>query len=247
MIRGIYTTVSGMLPRMNQQNNIANNIANVNTHGFKKGTLFMRQLITAQYALDHAMGNDRTEVPEEFRIDYSQGTFDKTDSEYDIALNGPGFLRVVDNTGNMHYTRNGRFYLDLDGNMINSGGMFLLNESNEVINIQGGNVKIMTNGDIYEDEVLRNTIGLADFDVNDYQALNSLGMGLFAKPAAINEIQPNIGTKMLQGFLEDSNVEPIQAMVDMIEMFRAFEMGQKSIQIQDQTLQRVVTEVGTVR
>jgi len=247
MIQGIYTTVSGMIPRMNQQKNIANNIANVNTHGFKKGSLFLRQLITAQYALDHAMGNERTEVPEEFRVDYKQGTFDKTGSIYDIALNGPGFLRVRDNAGNVHYTRNGRFYLDPDGNMINSGGMFLLNERNDVIRIQGRNVKIMTNGEIYEEGELTDTIGLADFDTNDYQTLNSIGMGLFAKPAAVNEVQTNPETKMLQGFLEDSNVDPILAMVDMIELFRSFELGQKSIQIQDMTLQRVITEVGIVR
>jgi len=105
----------------------------------------------------------------------------------------------------------------------------------------------MTNGEIYEEGEHTDTIGLADFDTTDYQTLNSIGMGLFAKPAAVNEVQANPETKMLQGFLEDSNVDPILAMVDMIELFRSFELGQKSIQIQDMTLQRVITEVGIVR
>lgn len=247
MIQGIYTSVSGMIPRMNQQTNVANNLANQSTHGYKKGAIFLRQLITAQYALDHAMGIERTEVPENFMIDYTQGTFDNTGNIYDIALNGSGFFRVRDNAGNVYYTRSGRFYLDPDGNMMNSSGMYLLNDRNNIIRIQGRNVEIMANGDIYDDGKFTDTIGLADFNPNDYQTLNRIGMGLFAKPAAVNEAQPNPETNMLQGFLEDSNVKPILAMVDLIEIFRTFELGQKSIQIQDQTLQRVVTEVGTVR
>ena len=247
MVQGMYTAVSGMIPRINQVRNVANNIANQTTHGYKKSSIFLRALITAQYALDHASGIERTEVPEDFRIDFSQGTFEKTDRTYDIALNGSGFFRVMDNAGNINYTRNGSFYLDQNGQMINSIGMFLLDDSNNIIRIQGRNVEIMGNGDIYEDGLYRDTIGYTDFDANDYQTLNNLGRGLFAKLAAVNEIQPNPDTQMLQGFLEDSNVNPILAMVDMIEMFRIFELGQKSIQIQDQTLQKVVTEVGVVR
>ena len=247
MVQGIYTAVSGMIPRINQVRNVANNLANQTTSGYKKSSIFLRQLITAQYALDHASGVERTEVPEDFRIDFTQGTFEKTDRDYDIALNGSGFFSVLDNAGNINYTRNGRFYLDQNGQMINSTGMFLLNDSNNIIRIQGRNVEIMGNGDIYEDNLYRDTIGYTDFNTNDYQTLTNLGKGLFTKPAAVNEIQPNPDTQMLQGFLEDSNVNPILAMVDMIEMYRIFELGQKSIQIQDQTLQRVVTEVGVVK
>ena len=247
MVQGIYTTASGMIPRINQERNIANNLANQNTNGYKKSSIFLRQLITAQYALDHAMGIERTEVPEDFRIDFTQGTLDKTDMPYDIALNGSGFFRVIDNAGDIYYTRNGRFYLDQDGFMINSTGMFLLNNRDSAIRILGRDVGIKGNGDIYEEGVRRDTIGFVDFNTNDYQALNNLGRGLFLKPPAVNEIQPKPDTQVLQGYIEDSNVEPILAMVDMIDVFRMFELGQKSIQIQDQTLQRVITEVGVVR
>jgi len=247
MIQGLYTAVGGMIPRMNQQDNVANNLANLNTSGYKKTNLFMRRLITAQYALDHALGNPRTEVPEEFMIDFKQGTFDRTDNPYDIALNGSGFLRVRDAAGDVKYTRNGRFFLDPDGTMITSSGMVLLNDRNDPISISGLNARIMPNGDIYDNGVLADTVGIADFAPADYQALRGIGGGMFVKPAAVAEQPPNPGTKMLQGFLEDSNVEPISTMVDMIEQFRMFELGQKSIQIQDQSLQRVVTEVGTVR
>jgi len=247
MIQGIYTAVSGMLPRINQEKNIANNLANQSTNGYKKGLIFLRKLITAQYALDHARGVERTEVPEDFRTDYSQGIFEKTDGNYDVALNGSGFFRVKDTTGNVYYTRNGSFYLAPNGNMVTSSGMFLLNERNNAITITGKDVKVMGNGDIYEDGVYRDAIGIADFSQGDYKNLKNVGLGLFLKPAAVNETQTNPDTAVYQGYLEGSNVEPILAMVDMIEAFRMFELGQKSIQIQDQTLQRVVTEVGSIK
>ncbi|MFC1541622.1 flagellar hook-basal body protein [Candidatus Latescibacterota bacterium] len=247
MIRGIYTAVGGMVPRMNQVRNVADNLANQTTHGYKKNSLFLRQLITAQYALDHANGVERTEVPEEYRIDFSQGGLDKTDRTFDIALNGPGFFRVMDNLGNTVYTRNGRFYLDQNGQLINSTGMILLDINNNPVNISGINTEIMANGEIFEDGAIRGRIGIAEFNQNDYQTLNYLGRGLFANPAVVNEIAPDPLTEMYQGYLEESNVNPVLAMVDMMEIFRNFELGQKSIQILDQTLQRVVTEVGVVR
>ncbi|MFC1551463.1 flagellar hook-basal body protein [Candidatus Latescibacterota bacterium] len=247
MIRGIYTAVSGMVPRMNQVRNVADNLANQTTYGYKKNSLFMRELITAQYALDHANGVERTEVPEEYRIDFSQGGLEKTDRPFDLALNGPGFFRIQDPAGAITYTRNGRFYLDQNGQMVNSEGMILLNNNNAPVTIRGTDPEIMANGEVFEDGALRTRIGITDFDPADYPALANIGKGLFAKPAAVNEIAPDTKTEMFQGYIEESNVNPVLAMVDMMEMFRMFELGQKSIQIQDQTLQRSVTEVGVVR
>jgi flagellar basal-body rod protein FlgG len=125
--------------------------------------------------------------------------------------------------------------------------MYLLNDRYNIITIDGDEVTIFGNGEIMVDGEYSQTIGLADFAEADYDALESVGAELFRNPGGINEIQTSDKTIFLQGFLEDSNVEPVNEMVDMIEIFRMFELGQKSIQIQDQSLQRVVTEVGTVR
>ena len=236
-----------MIPRINQQDAISNNLANISTNGYKKNTLFLRKLITADNALDHAQGRDRTEIAEELRTDYSQGTFDKTENDFDLALNGPGFFRLRDDQGDMFYTRNGRFYLDNAGFLVNSDGKFLLNDKYETIEIKGGKVEILGNGDIEVDGLRKDTIGLADFSQNDYNTLEGIGTELFRNPGGINEIMPSDATVFLQGHLEESNVKPMNEMVNMIEVFRMFELGQKSIQIQDQSLQRVVTEVGTVR
>ncbi|MCE5249625.1 flagellar hook-basal body protein [bacterium] len=247
MVKGLYLSAYGMIPRIIQQDGIANNLANTSTHGYKKGDIFLRQLITADNALNHARGTDRSQISEDRRIDFTQGTLDRTDNDLDLALNGPGFFRVQDASGNISYTRNGRFYLDNNGYLITKEGMYLINDRNNRIIIQGGDVAIQGNGDIVVDGILANTIGLADFAPTDYPALEPVGKELFRKPDTINEIKPSDDTVFLQGYLESSNVDPIRSMVDMIEVYRMFELGQKSIQIQDQTLQRVVTEIGTIR
>ena len=97
------------------------------------------------------------------------------------------------------------------------------------------------------DGEVTDTVGLADFAQADYEQLVGTGKQQFAKPAAVNEIRPSVSTIVMQGYLEESNVDPVLTMVEMIDVFRMYELGQKSIQIQDQTLQRVVTEVGAVR
>lgn len=247
MVNGIYTATGGMMPRIVQIDNVANNLANVSTHGYKKSSIFLRQLITAQKALDHAMGIEGTDKPEDVWKDFSQGTFDKTENLFDIALNGPGFFRVRGSDGSMHYTRDGQFHLDHNGVIVNSDGMSLLDNTYNLILVDGDEINIMANGDVYTDGELTTTIGLADFAPGDYQALSDIGHGLFEKPQAVNETFTNPETRFYQGYLEDANVEPVRAMVDMIEIFRAYELGQKAVQIQDQTLQRVVTELGTVR
>ena len=194
MINGLYLSAAGMLPRINQMSNVSNNLANVSTNGYKKSNIFLRQLIDAGYALDHAMGVERQQAPEDVRIDFTQGTFEKTDNPFDLALNGSGFLRVRDNAGEINYTRNGRFYLDPNGFLVTGSGMFLLSDANNVLRIDGDEIEIMGNGDIFTDGEQTDTIGIAEFDNADYTNLYEIGMGLFKKPAAVNEILPNPDT-----------------------------------------------------
>ena len=247
MINGLYTAASGMLPRNIEQEIVSNNLANSATNGFKKTDVFLRSLIDASSALDRAMGRERQNRPEYIRTDYTQGTFDATGMPLDLALNGPGFFKVRDAAGTDYYTRGGRFMLTPEGRVVSSSGMSLLDTRGNPITITGQAVAIMGDGTIEVDGETTVTLGMADFDPKGYLGLENVGMGLFRKPAAVNEAARNTGTQVLQGNLEDSNADTIRLMVDMIAISRTFEMGQKSIQIQDQTLQRVVTELGVVR
>lgn len=236
-----------MLPRMVQQDNIATNLANSSTNGYKKSSIFLRSLIDASSALDHAEGKNWGSRPEDLRIDYTQGTFNPTGNPLEVALNGQGFMRVRETTGEINYTRDGRFHLDSKGYIVNVSGMQLLDELNKPIRIEGTQVAILGDGTVRVDDEQVARIGLSDFKTEDYLSLQSVGMGLFRKPAAITESAAGVDTTFLQGYLEDSNVDPITTMVDMIETLRTFEMGQKSIQVQDQSLQRVVSELGVVK
>ncbi len=247
MVKGLYTSAGGMLPRIVQQESISTNLANASTNGYKKGSIFLRTLIDADSALDHALGKNWSPRPENLRIDYTQGSFNQTGNPLDIALNGTGFMRVQDTAGNRYYTRDGRFHLTPEGNLANGSGMLLLDSVNQPIRIQGSTVAVMGDGTVQVDGQQTARIGLSDFAPNDYLSLQSVGMGLFRNPAGVAESTPGDTAIFQQGYLEDSNVDPVHTMVDMIETLRTFEMGQKSIQIQDQTLQRVVTELGSVR
>lgn len=247
MIKGLYTAAGGMLPRIVEQEAASTNLANSATNGFKKTDVFLRKLIDASSALDRAMGRERQNGPEYLRTDYTQGTFDATGLPLDLALNGPGFFKVGDAAGTVYYTRGGRYILTPEGRVVSSSGMLLLDSQGKPITITGQSVAITGDGTVEVDGEVTATLGVADFDPNGYLGLENVGMGLFRKPAAVNENAKNSGTNVLQGYLEDSNADTIRLMVDMIEISRTFEMGQKSIQIQDQTLQRVVTELGAVR
>jgi len=230
-----------------EQEAVSTNLANSSTNGYKKTDVFLRKLIDASSALDRAMGVERRNGPEYIRTDYTQGTFDATGLPLDLALNGPGFFKVRDAAGTVYYTRGGRFMLTPEGGVVSSSGMSLLDAQGKPITITGRAVAIMGDGTIEVDGENTVTLGTADFDPNGYLGLENVGMGLFRKPAAVTEAPRNDGTQVLQGYLEDSNADTVRLMVDMIEISRTFEMGQKSIQIQDQTLQRVVTELGVVR
>lgn len=247
MVNGLYTSTAGMLPRIVQMDTLANDLANVSTNGYKKSAVFLRTLIDARQALDHAMGKEQSPRPEEVWVDHTQGNFEKTGNTFDLALNGPGYFRVRDTEGNIYYTRDGRFHLDPNGVLINNSGMNLLDERSNAIVIDGSEVGIVGDGSIFVDGEKTATIDLADFAPADYHALEGVGNGLFKKPDTLNEGVVSAGTKVMQEYLEDANIDPVRGMVDMIEIFRTYELGQKAIQIQDQTLQKVVTEVGSVR
>jgi len=247
MVNGIYTSASGMLPRMVQMDNVANNLANVSTTGYKKNSVFLRELITADRVLSGKLAKQPEKIPEEVWVDYTQGSFEKTGNSLDIAFNGPGFFKVKDQSGNIFYTRNGHFITDTQSNIVTSDGMYLLSQSNSTIKANGSNIAISESGDISVDGEYVATIGKADFSNDDYKQLKSIGEGLFERPANIQEKAVSSSTLVYQGYLEESNVDPVLTMIDMIQLHREFELGQKSIQIQDQSLQRVVNEVGVLR
>ncbi len=242
MIKGIFTSAAGMVPRMTQQEVIANNLANAATAGFKKDQVFLKTLLDASLVLKNGGDiNSMITDAQEVMTDFSQGGMRTTGNPLDLCLNGPGFFTVETDKGTM-YTRSGMFTLTEEGNLVTSSGQSVLGQGGP-ISLPHSDVVIAQNGAILADGQEIDRLKVVDFA--DKKVLTKNADNLFAAgPGASETEAPE--TVINQGFLEDSNVETIREMVEMITLYRTFQANARAIMAQDQTLQKAIS-VGDVR
>jgi flagellar basal-body rod protein FlgF len=240
MIKGIYTTAAAMQSRVLQEEVTANNLANMNTTGFKKDMIHFKDLLDGNLVkMDLDGGQGSLNATQEVTTSFSQGQLRPTHNALDAALDGDGFFVVLTDDGEA-YTRNGHFVLDADGRLLTAEGHAVLGASGP-LELFPGEVEIKENGEIHQNGALVDELRIADLP-KPY-AMRKIGEGLFVpeNPADLEEAE---GTLVRQGYLEDSNVNPISEMVRLIAISKSFETGQKSIQAQDRTLERAVNGVG---
>lgn len=244
MIRGLYTGASGMLAEAMRTDVISNNLANVNTAGFKKDVAvtkdFASMLITRI--------NDGADAPiggvgvgtmvDEVATIHSAGAMRNTGNDFDMAMEGKGFFTVETPQG-VRYTRNGTFAKNIQGELITQDGYRVLGQ-NGPIRIQGTKMVVSDDGSIDIDNQLVGKLQLVEFD-NEKQ-LTKEGSSLFAAPAG-QRGKPGTGG-VRQGFLEMSNVNVINEMVNLITNYRAYEINGKVVQAHDQLIGKAVNEVG---
>lgn len=263
MIRGIYTAVSGMITQEAKQDVISNNLANVNTVGYKKDNLIAKKfedVLIQNYDKVVNGKNVRNIIGrlslgskvDETYVDFTQGAVESTDSDTDFAIQGRGFFTVAHNNGtNMqnYYTRNGHFHIDNNGFLANDEGDLLLgrniNSGNiEPINVMAngrtGEIKCNENGEISINNVPYYRLELADFA--DYRTLIKAGDNLYIGENPTRAQNANI----IQKSLEKSNVDVMAEMTDMIMTMRTYQSNQSVIQSIDETLNKVVNDVGKV-
>ncbi|MCD6162448.1 MAG: flagellar basal-body rod protein FlgF [candidate division Zixibacteria bacterium] len=242
MIKGIYTSSSGMLPRVLKQEVFANNMANAKTVGFKKDSVFLHELNKAE---DGLVTDLDWEIPmvDDVYIDYSQGSLEKTERSLDTAINGDGFF-VVQTPAGERYTRCGVFSLTPEGTLVDGNNNPVLSEAGP-INISGDEISISSDGFVSSDGESIAKMKVVDF-AKPYN-LNKTDYGYLT--AGADNVKPVKADnyEVLQGYVESSNVNIIDQMVDMMISFRAYETGQKAIQTQDETLNKAVNELGRVR
>jgi flagellar basal-body rod protein FlgF len=242
MIKGIYTSASGMLPRMLKQEIFSNNMANVNTTGFKSDDVFMQVLDNASE--DLTLTGEPWEKPmvDGIYTEFEQGSLERTDGNKDVALEGSGFFAIETESGEK-YTRAGNFSVSAQGILIDGHGNPVLSDSGP-IPVIGNDIAIDADGNISVDGANIAKLKVIDFD-KPYKLTKTDG-GYFAP--ATSDIVPKaaLDCKVRQGYLEKSNVNVIGVMVDMLASFRAYEAGQKAIQSQDETLEKAVTELGRI-
>ncbi len=257
MLRSLYSATSGMLAQQTHIDTTSNNIANVNTTGFKKSRADFNDLFyqVMQYAgtntSNTTLSPDGMEVglgvrPSAITKMFSQGSPKETENNLDVAITGKGFFQVQLPDGTTAYTRSGNFKLDEQGNLVTSEGYLLipqitLPEDTTQVNIGVDGTVSVTQGLQTTSNVI-GQITLANF-VNP-AGLHSMGDNLFsitnASGDAIvgNPDSQGLG-KLRQGFLELSNVRLVEEMTDLITAQRAYEANSKSIQTADAMLQTV--------
>jgi flagellar basal-body rod protein FlgF len=244
MIKGIYTSGSGMLPRMLKQDIFANNMANAMTAGYKKDSVFLHQLEKAQNQPGIVTDLD-WEIPmvDGVFIDFEQGQLQETDQPLNVALQGKGFF-VVSTPNGERYTRNGEFELTADGTLIDGNGHDVMSESGP-ITLTGDEITINDDGVIYVDGAEASRLRVVDF--GEPYKLRKADEGYFVPDSPTDQPVAATDYSVKQGFVEGSNVNIIETMVDMLVSFRAYEAGQKAIHAQDETLDKAVNDLARLR
>lgn len=245
MVNGLYTASRAMSNVLSKQDVHAQNISNASTNGFKMARL----VNTAEVAVGR---NDAGELRErefqqvsEIITSFSQGPMVGTGNEFDMALTSPGFFKVETDEG-IRYTRNGGFSLNSYGELVTLSGKRVLDEGDQPLVMKdGGDVRFMDDGSVFVDGQKTGKIGVVDFA--DVKKLRYGQDGCFSNldPEGNPPIAPAaIGVK--SGFLEGSNADPINTMVNMIADYRNYEAAQKAVHAVDETLGKAVNDVGRV-
>lgn len=250
----LYSAASGMEAQQTNLNVISNNIANVNTAGFKKSKVEFQDMF---YQMPKSVGADTggdilptgiqvgsgTQVVATSKV-YTQGQVNRTDEELDVAIVGEGFFKVKDENGEDLYTRDGSLKRGPTGLLTTSQGKVL--DPPITVDPAANNIAISESGTVsfMQDS---NPLGTAELKLvrfNNPSGLAALGGNLFRETTASGV--PDIGTpgtesfgSLRQGFVENSNVNIVQEMVNMIVAQRAYEINSKSIQTSDQMMQQI--------
>lgn len=248
MIRALYSAASGMQAQQLNIDTIANNLANVNTVGFKKGRAEFQDLLYEQLRGPSEHAPVGLQVGHGTRLGGVQrifvgGSLTPTSTDSDLAIEGSGFFRVQRADGREVYTRDGAFRLDAQGRLTNANGQFVLgtegiirvSEPIDRLEVDAdGTVRVIDSATGEQLEIGQLTLALF---VNP-SGLLSLGENLWAETAASGEAEVGEANtlpfgRIVQGFLESSNVETVEEMVNLIVAQRAYEISSKAVQSSD--------------
>ena len=254
MIRALWTAATGMQSQQVNMDVIANNLANVNSSGFKKSRADFQDIL---YQTSKAAGTgvDGGQVPTGIQVGlgsrvaavqkvFTTGDFQQTQNELDLAIEGPGFFQVSLPDGSEAYTRSGAMKKDSTGRLVTSDGFTIFPEvvipenSTAILIGSGGTVEAILDGDSVPTQV--GNIDLVRFA--NPAGLKSLGRNLYAEtpttgtPISGTPDEQGFGS-LSQGFLEGSNVNIMEEMVNMIAGQRAYEVNSKAITTADEMLQ----------
>jgi flagellar basal-body rod protein FlgG len=257
MIRSLFIAKTGLDAQQTQLDIVSNNLANVGTAGFKKSRAVFEDLVYQTLRQPGAQSTQQTQLPTGLQIGtgvrpvaseriFTQGNLTQSGNQLDVAINGQGFLQVALPDGTTAYTRDGSLHQDGQGQLVTSSGYPLAPAITIPSNAQtvtigtDGTVTITQQGQAAATQV--GTLQLANF-INA-SGLEARGENLYVETAASGTPTTNtpgsngLGT-LKQGYVETSNVNVVEELVNMIQTQRAYEINSKAIQTSDQMLQRL--------
>jgi len=257
MMRSLYIAKTGLDAQQTQLDVVSNNLANVGTTGFKRSRAVFEDLMYQNLRQVGGQTSDQTRLPSGLQVGtgvhvvateriHAQGNMTKTDNPKDVAINGAGFFQVLMPDGTTSYTRDGSFQTERDGQLVTASGfpvqpaitipqnatsmtigrdgMVSVTQAGSTATVQVGQLQLAT---------FLNPAGLQSVGENLYAETDSSG--------APNQLNPGLeGAGILsQGYVEASNVNVVEELVNMIATQRAYEINSKAVQTSDQMLQRL--------
>lgn len=250
MIRGLYIAGTGMLVERSRMDTIANNIVNVETQGFKQDTVITKSFreMLINRLNDASLSGGSVEVGplspgvyvDEMITSFKQGSPEPTELNTDLCVIGPAYFVVEMQDGEVQYTRAGNFSIDMEGNLLDAYGNFVLDDSDGHIQVESDNFKVTETGEIIENGETVATLKLVEFE--DQTKLRKVGNNYYIEGEGSNPQEAEAST-VLQRYLEGSNVNIAQEMVNMIITNRAYESNQRAARMIDETLQKTVNEI----
>ncbi|MBK1723669.1 flagellar basal-body rod protein FlgG [Thiocystis violacea] len=262
MNQALWIAKTGLDAQQTRMSVVSNNLANVNTNGYKKGRAVFEDLIYQTIRQPGAQATQEAQLPSGLTLGtgvrtvateklFAQGNIIQTENSLDIAIQGRGFFQILMPNGELGYTRDGGFQLNANGEVVMSNGYAL--QPGLVVPENAQTITIGTDGTVSAQlpdqaaPVQLGNIQLADF-VNP-AGLQAVGENLYLETAASGNAQQSnpgqngVGT-VIQGALETSNVNMAEELVNMIETQRAYEVNSKAISAADEMLQFANNHLG---
>jgi flagellar basal-body rod protein FlgG len=257
MIRSLWIAKTGLEAQQTQMDVISNNLANVSTNGFKRSRAVFEDLLYQNLRQPGAQSSQQTQIPSGLQIGtgvrpiateriHTQGNLQQTSNQMDVAIQGAGFFQVLQPDGTTAYTRDGSFQTDSQGQIVTANGFVVqpaitipANATSVTIG-QDGVVSITQAGAAAPVQI--GSLQLATF-INP-AGLESMGQNMYMETASSGTPSTNVpgtnGTGTLtQGYVETSNVNVVEELVNMIQSQRAYEINSKAITVSDQMLQKL--------
>lgn len=240
MDRAVYTIAAGSVAAMARLDIAAHNLANVTTVGYKAERVVFR-LPSARSAAVAPGTVPARRVEAVVLTDLSQGPIRRTGNPLDVALSGRGFFVVATPRGE-RLTRQGNFHVRADGTLVTAGGMAVLGESGE-IRLRPGRVSVASDGTLSVGGVVAGRLRIVD--VPRAEDVVPEGAGLYRTAGDVTpEPVPAGSVEVLQGALEQANVDPVGTLVELVDVARGFESYVQAVRRMDELAQRSITEGG---